>query len=111
MDPRGTLVDVTRRERQLAFIRQQLDAAASAGHALTLEVRDRTAEFPDRPPGVVKYWAVCSCGWRSRAMATEWTAVTIACYHAGSEVGVTAETWQESRRVGVRLPQPVGPRL
>jgi hypothetical protein len=104
-------VNVTRRERQLAFIRRQLDAAAAAGHGLRLEVRDRTDEFPDRPAGVVKYWAVCQCGWRSRAMATEWTAVTIACYHAGTVVGVTPETFEESRRVGVRLPAPVGPRL
>lgn len=97
-------------ERQRAFLIHELEEAARAGHEVRLEVRDRTEEFPDEPRAI-KHWACCSCGWESRPWAAQGAATLAGVWHAAGVVGLTEEERLEARRVGLKVPAFVGPRL
>lgn len=98
-------------ERQREYLLTLVARAVDAGHEVRLEVRDRRAEFPKQGAAAIKYWAVCSCGYRSHVRATETTAVMAAVWHVGAVLPLSEADRAEARRVGVRLPVTVGARL
>jgi len=63
-------------------------AVTRRGHTVHTEVRDRRAEFGDRA-GTLKYWAVCSCGYRSKWWGTEDSATVAALTHLWRETAPT----------------------
>ena len=63
---------------------EQAKRAASLGHTLTIERRDPPEHVQG---GNVKFWGVCSCGYRSRARATHAVALWAAFAHVGDVLG------------------------
>lgn len=57
------------------------------GHRIWVEDRDRRDEFPD---STVKYWGVCSCGYRSYWQGTETNATWAALNHLWKAVGASS---------------------
>jgi hypothetical protein len=80
--------------------RQIAQVAADAGHVAHLEERD-----PPVPGGNKKWWAVCSCGYRSNARLARVAAVGTAVHH----IAKVAEKLDHERRNngGVSLPSIV----
>lgn len=56
-----------------------LIAARDAGHVMHLEERSN----PDHPEALTKYWAVCSCGYRSAVRRSRTAANSAAGVHLG----------------------------
>ena len=54
------------------------------GHEVWTESRDRRDEFPDSH---VKWWAMCSCGYRSTWRGSETIAAGAAYHHLWKVVG------------------------
>ena len=93
--------------RTRRFLVEQARQAEERGHRLSIEHRDRSAEFPEEGARAVKWWAVCSCGYRSTPRATHGQALGTAFWHAGKVV----DQDQEVAKNGVSLPRSVRPAL
>lgn len=87
-----------------SFLVTQAQRAAALGHALDLEHREPPA---DQPKGRHKWWAVCSCGYRSTARATQAQALHAAFWHAGGVAGEASSTRNGDTPSRVNLP-PTG---
>ena len=61
-------------------LKKMLDAAEAAGHTLALEHREPP---PEHPGAHIKYWTVCSCGYRSTAARSVSAALSNLAWHAG----------------------------
>ena len=93
--------------RTREFLVEQAQRAEERGHRLSIEHRDRSEEFPGMGARAVKWWAVCSCGYRSTVRATHGQALGTAFWHAGKVV----DQDQEVAKNGVSLPGSVRPAL
>lgn len=73
------------------------------GHTVGVEFRDPPPEHAAR--GRRKFWAVCSCGYRSTARATEHTAVSTAVWHLGQITGEATKEERQRARDGLAAPR------
>ena len=73
--------------RGRALLIRQAQQAAALGHRVDIESRDRRDEFPEQGHAAVKWWVVCSCGYRSTARATQAQALGTVFWHVGQVVG------------------------
>ena len=89
-----------RYERGREWLKARIVEAQGLGHTVRIERRDPPSSVPE---GRVKFWAVCSCGYRSTARATEGTAVAAATWHVGSVTGEAdgRRVVEERRRNGL----------
>lgn len=81
-------------------IAEMLIAARDAGHVVHLEERSN----PDYPEAGTKYWAVCSCGYRSAVRRSRQGANGAAGIHLGKVVPL------DDRNGGAPLPRTTPPR-
>jgi hypothetical protein len=102
---------MARQQRGRAFLVRQVEQAAQLGHRVDVENRDRRDEFPEKGHAAVKWWAVCSCGYRSTVRATQAQALATAFWHCGEVVGDASRAAKQARRDGVSLPGSVTPGL
>ncbi len=70
----------------MRLTRVTVERAIELGHLADLEHRPPPAEAP---AGFAKWWAVCSCGYRSSAKRAEKEAVRTVLWHLGKVVGET----------------------
>lgn len=93
-----------------AILVEQARKAAALGHTLSIEKRDRSDEFPDEGAAAVKFWGVCSCGYRSRARSTHSVALWAAFAHVGDVLG-ESDAAKAAAKNGVSVPGSVQPAL
>ena len=83
--------------RGRALLIRQAQQAAALGHRVDIESRDRRDEFPEQGHAAVKWWAVCSCGYRSTTRINEELAAGAAYHHVMLVI-------REYRRNGIKPP-------
>ena len=91
-------------ERTQQLLRDQLLRGRAQGHDPRVEWREPPPQYPN---GVTKYWAVCSCGYRSSMRATHKQALTTIFWHLGKVL----DRKKDHARNGVSQPGAVGPGL
>lgn len=108
---------MTANDAARAFLTTRLARVAALGHTLKIEHRPPPA---DHPEWRTKYWAVCTCGYRSTQRATEAMAVSTAVWHAAQVDaegeaarvnGVERAAPQEVADTPENVPSSVGARL
>jgi len=95
----------TFKERQLAYIVREIQAAARVGH--TLSVDSFTNPGRDRQ----SYRARCSCGWEQRRSSSKDGSFVQLMIHVAAVVPLDDQALDEARRVGLVLPETVSPAL
>ncbi len=70
----------------MRLTRATVERAIELGHQVELEHRPAPA---DHPEWNAKWWAVCSCGYRSTARLSEKAGVQVVLWHLGKAVGET----------------------
>jgi hypothetical protein len=92
---------VSRAERLVALGRER---GKQLGHEPWVEVKSPPPEFVER--GFTKFYAVCTCGYRSTRRATHKQALLSVFAHLGV---IAAQSEEGLRLNGVSKPRNVGP--
>lgn len=80
------------------YLIQQVKQGAALGHQISVERRDPPPEYP---AGRIKFWAVCSCGYRSTQRVTDVQAFRTAIWHLGKVIGLSSDEARQRARDGL----------